>query len=286
MLATILSVLLPSVGALHAWPAAAPPFRATDRAAVAPKCCSDGDLEPEQSPLILALQAAPVAVCFGTSTPVLVAMYVPLLLLARNAEASAAASLFFATLLFAASEPLLDVGSSSLTTVAIAANIALASVLAWLEVRASAQAQLAPPPDEPADAFAEFDRRLKDAGKQRRRRSRPPRLMCADKPSSVGDSQQQRVDGDPGPPAPAPSSTTYNFTALGQEGFQGSRVLDLRRRELERELEGRATWSDVMSNMRENPGTAVLILLFGLLTVGGEQSSDSTPGRIALPVSR
>ena len=217
-----------------------------------PMCCANRDLE--DSPLALALQAAPVAVSVGAGVPLFNAIYLPLLLLARGAEASRAAVLLFSTLLFAASSGLIDTQPASSPLVATAANVALACALGWTEVQRAAQAEIAPEEESP---FTSFDRRLKEASKARQRRRGGDTRMCAE-----GNGDTDAVE-----PGESTEPSTFDFTGMG-EAFEGRRVLDMRARALDRETRQRATPSVVLANMRENPGTAVLIVLFGLLTVG------------------
>ena len=134
--------------------------------------CVASEEEPPATALSLSLQAAPLLIGVGTGAPAFDAIYLPLLLLGRTAEASPAAILFFSTLLYAAGTSLVDAPLSS-ALLLTAVNLAIAALLLWSETQERAQAETAPTPE---DLFASFDRRLARASKDRR--SRPPRL-CA-----------------------------------------------------------------------------------------------------------
>ena len=69
-------------------------------------CCAEPP--PSNSPLTLALSAAPVAVGVAAGAPVFAAVYLPLLAIGLAVEASPAAILFLSTLLFAAGALLVD----------------------------------------------------------------------------------------------------------------------------------------------------------------------------------
>lgn len=222
-------------------------------------------MDRPESSLSLALQAAPLVVSAGTGEPAFAAIYLALLGIARGAEASPAAALAFSTLIFAATSTLTD-GVSSSPLLCVAANGLLASALIWTEVRASAQQTLAP--EEESDPFASFDRRLRESTQARPRgRSRPPRLMAGASEDPARKSDEPALEGGL-EVGGATTPRTFDFTGMG-DAFEGSRVLDLRKRELERETRRRSvTAATVLGNLRDNPGTAILILLFGLLTAG------------------
>ena len=69
-------------------------------------------------------------------------------------------------------------------------------------------------------------------------------------------------------PADLDGGRSFNFAPFEGDAFEGSRVLDMKRRERRRE-ERRATPATVAANLlAQGPGTVVLVILFALLTVG------------------
>ena len=249
------------------------PLRST-RITSPPTCCS---VDEPESPLTLALQAVPVAISIGAGVPIFSAIYVPFVALGRAAEASPAAVLFLSTLLFAAADTLFEVPPTALPQVAVAANLGVAGLLLWSEVQARALVATRDPTlDE--DDFARFDRRLKEASnsKPSQRRSRPPRLMCSTEPAGGEQRAPVTSDGSGGGGSSGSgdgrsdvggASGNFDFSAMG-DAFEGKRVMETRAKMAERE-DRRATPREVLQNIvNQGPGTALLILVFGVLTIG------------------
>ena len=106
--------------------------------------------------LRIALQAAPVAASIAMGTVWFPLLYVPLLALGRAAEAEEAATIFLATLLYAAAATLADIDGAPLLGL-VAINLTCSGVL--LSV-GELDAESANVDVTPTDAFADFDRRL------------------------------------------------------------------------------------------------------------------------------
>lgn len=218
----------------------------------------------DESPLSLVLQAAPVAVSIGAGVPLFSAVYLPFLALGRAAEASPAIVLFLSTLLFAASNSLFEVSPSASPLAAEAANVGIACVMLWSETqRRATLATRDPLLDE--DDFARFDRQLAERTKPspKRRRFGPPRMCDAEpEPTAASAAPSRDVGGDDRTKG---SDGSFDFSGMGQ-AFEGNRVMEMRRREADRE---RATPKEVLQNiLNQGPGTALLLLLFALLTIG------------------
>ena len=119
--------------------------------------------EPERGIGTLALQTLPLAACFGAGDSWFAAVYVPLLALGRAAGASPSATLVLATLLYASAAALSHPdGQALLLTCAVNFGVAVALIsleFTWEDVGEEAGAER---------DLAEFDRRLRDASRQKR----------------------------------------------------------------------------------------------------------------------
>ena len=148
-------------------------------------CCAEPP--PSNSPLTLALSAAPVAVGMGAGAPVFAAVYLPLLAIGLAVEASPAAILFLSTLLFAAGALLVD-DIPNIVAVTLA-NGGIAAALLWTEQNELAMLESAPRAGD-ADRIElfNFDQRLEAAAK---RRGSGPRMMAD------GDEANRRGSGGP-----------------------------------------------------------------------------------------
>ena len=115
---------------------------------------SDHVSDPTPSLAELTVQAAPFVTCLATGSPWFAAVYAPLLVVGRAAEANPAATLSFSTLLYASGSTLFNADPGALLS-SCAANLACAAMLLYLQQVREARQTL--PVEDP---FADFDRRL------------------------------------------------------------------------------------------------------------------------------
>lgn len=239
--------------------------------AVAPHCAIDG-APPPPSAALVALAAAPVALAVGSSQPLAAAVYLPLLAVGYAAEANPAAAVVLSTLLYVAGAGLGDAPPAATPLVLlVSSNCAVALLMVRLELDEPA---LPSPPPRAEDALASFDRRLEAAARARAWRGRGgwPRMNEEAAAPRDGDQDSAPRDGgeDSAPRAANADRSrngAYDFSPMA-DAFEGQRVLDMRARQRERE-KSRASPATVVSNlMAQGPGTAVLVVLFAILTVG------------------
>ena len=127
------------------------------------RCCADGDAEP--LPL---LELAPAASCFATGEPLFAAVLLPLVGVARAADAPPSAALAAATVLYAAGDAAAyDAPLLAPTTLVNLGVLAASLYRAWAAAAAPAEAYDADSPNlRGADRLFDFDARLRERGRK------------------------------------------------------------------------------------------------------------------------
>ena len=127
------------------------------------RCCADGDAEP--LPL---LELAPAASCFATGEPLFAAVLLPLVGVARAADAPPSAALAAATVLYAAGDAAASDAPLLAPTTLVNLGVLAASLYrAWAAAAAPAEAYDADSPNlRGADRLFDFDARLRERGRK------------------------------------------------------------------------------------------------------------------------
>lgn len=126
------------------------------------RCCADGDAE---LPL---LELAPAASCFATGEPLFAAVLLPLVGVARAADAPPSAALAAATVLYAAGDAAASDAPLLAPTTLVNLGVLAASLYrAWAAAAAPAEAYDADSPNlRGADRLFDFDARLRERGRK------------------------------------------------------------------------------------------------------------------------
>ena len=127
------------------------------------RCCADADAEP--LPL---LELAPAASCFATGEPLFAAVLLPLVGVARAADAPPSAALAAATVLYAAGDAAAyDAPLLAPTTLVNLGVLAASLYRAWAAAAAPAEAYDADSPNlRGADRLFDFDALLRERGRK------------------------------------------------------------------------------------------------------------------------
>lgn len=127
-----------------------------------PPCCRTGDGPGPADPVLVALQAMPLAACFACGAPWFAAVYAPLIALGMAAEAPPAIALLSSTLLYAAAAASLpDVDPAPLAST-VGLNVLTAALLGGRSASA-----FEPEPPAPGAEREKFDRRMDEAVERR-----------------------------------------------------------------------------------------------------------------------